>query len=420
MRLLTACLCLLIGVASPLAGQEKRTPRIGGKPLAEWERMLQSKDEAERLRAVRCLGYLGPVAHEAVPALCHLVNDADEQVRTEAYRTLLEMGPHAREAIPALIGQLKEAPIIESVCILRVLRDIGLPAETAAKEILPLALDSNKHFGVRQEALELLAQMGPKAEFVSNDLEKLLNDPSPMTRIHAAQAVWKIRRDKRAIPILLHVLQDKKPTETVTSAMRLNSVMRSQLESGMARMLVPNMLGEIGPDAGAAVVDLRKRMAEEDDLPGATCVALWRIAKDQQAIDMLLRRLDSTERGEAFIALATILKLGPEAKPAVPWLTRRLETSVAYDRTIAAIALWKIEKNLKARGILLQSMSDKDTTILLVWWLGSDGLGNEIRPALGVLLKHYHDKSASDDVRYYAARWITQVDPQFAEKVGIR
>jgi adenylate cyclase len=81
---------------------------------------LKREDPLSRQLTVQRLGWFGPSAAPAVPALIELLGDED--VRVEAVQSLGKIGPSAREAIPALDALKNESPI-------------GFYAKIALKEI---------------------------------------------------------------------------------------------------------------------------------------------------------------------------------------------------------------------------------------------------------------------------------------------
>jgi hypothetical protein len=81
---------------------------------------LKGEDPFGRQLAVQRLGWFGPAAAQAVPALIELLGD--EVVCMEAVQSLGKIGPSARDAVPALDALKNESPI-------------GFYAKMALKEI---------------------------------------------------------------------------------------------------------------------------------------------------------------------------------------------------------------------------------------------------------------------------------------------
>jgi len=82
---------------------------------------LEGSDTFRRMFAAKRLGWFGPAAAQAVPALIEALKN--EYVRREAVQSLGKIGPDAKAAIPALMAMQDEDPII------------GFYAKNALKEI---------------------------------------------------------------------------------------------------------------------------------------------------------------------------------------------------------------------------------------------------------------------------------------------
>src|SRR5581483_5555775 len=60
------------------------------------------------LGAVDALGYLGPIAKDAVPDLIRLIGDPDPEIRRSAIDALGLLGPPAAPATPMILAALKD------------------------------------------------------------------------------------------------------------------------------------------------------------------------------------------------------------------------------------------------------------------------------------------------------------------------
>src|SRR5262245_12354896 len=82
-------------------------PQFEGRSLNQWLRALHGDDEAARRRAIFAMGAMGNAASEAVPTLTKLmVDDPDREIRNEAALALSKMD--SAEAVPALGKALKD------------------------------------------------------------------------------------------------------------------------------------------------------------------------------------------------------------------------------------------------------------------------------------------------------------------------
>jgi HEAT repeat protein len=94
---------LLLAIVVALTGCAKKPPlTAGGKPVSHWLAAIQGPDAAQKKKAVRALGHVGPADPAAIPALVRALKDPDANVRAEVALALLNLGPAAKEAIPAL------------------------------------------------------------------------------------------------------------------------------------------------------------------------------------------------------------------------------------------------------------------------------------------------------------------------------
>ena len=75
----------------------------GDDPVALLVRALKSDDHADRARAARVLGGIGPDAAHAIPVLLEALRDAAPSVRNDAARALERMGPTAQAALAAAV-----------------------------------------------------------------------------------------------------------------------------------------------------------------------------------------------------------------------------------------------------------------------------------------------------------------------------
>src|SRR5262249_53485610 len=89
--------------------QEPQMPAPDG--IAALIKQLNDKDEFVRLKAVKSLEKLGPLAKDAVPALTEATKDDDTDVRSAARRAIEAINPKplAKPAdIPALVAALAD------------------------------------------------------------------------------------------------------------------------------------------------------------------------------------------------------------------------------------------------------------------------------------------------------------------------
>jgi HEAT repeat protein len=185
---------------------------------------------------------------DAVPVLIPLLDVTD--VGGEAYWALCEIGPDAREAIPAIrkyalkriAAQMKEEkPYIGS---LNTLHQLG-------PDIVPLLVelfDAHGGYG-RDVAFRCLEELGPQAKKAVPALVKFLKHGDPVRRLQAARSLWKIEVNPAVVAALAELA-------TTDPKIVFKDNFYANQEDGVAISAV-KILGEIGPDAKAALPQLR-------------------------------------------------------------------------------------------------------------------------------------------------------------------
>lgn len=159
--------------------------------------------------AAEALGRLGPAAKEAVPQMTALLaSDVDTPTLSAAAEALGLMGPEAKRAIPVLRERLSYPdPYVRACAAL---------------------------------SLWLLAREAPEVK----QIEALMRSRNPRARIVAAELLWRVKQDPKAIDALTHDLGNHRLYEDGDS---LNLV-----------YMAARALGRIGPPAKKALPDLNR------------------------------------------------------------------------------------------------------------------------------------------------------------------
>jgi hypothetical protein len=185
------------------------------QPLVE---VLGDRDPRVRVVAAQALGELRVGADAAVPVLARALSDPDARVRQAAAEALGDLGSAAMPALPALISALQDS-------------DQGPQPGWVVR--------------VRASAAFALAKIGRPAEAAAPALEGLLRDADDRTRLQAAVALWRIRREVRStLPVLLELLVDR--------------------PNWVGAWTVCEVLGEMGPLAIEAVPALTNSLRPAD------------------------------------------------------------------------------------------------------------------------------------------------------------
>lgn len=85
-----------------------KEPSCQGKTLGEWIALTKDTNEKVRKDAAWALGYIGPDAKPAIPAVTELLTDKNNDVRWMAAYALGRIGPDPKTAVPVLTELLKD------------------------------------------------------------------------------------------------------------------------------------------------------------------------------------------------------------------------------------------------------------------------------------------------------------------------
>jgi HEAT repeat protein len=199
----------------------------------------------------------GPDAKAAVPDLVKRLFDSHASVRSASAEALGRIGPGAKDAAPALLTLLEgdEPAFVQSAAC----EALGL-IEPADKEAVVAVLKQKlEHPGplVRAHAaLALFLVAGDKTG--KDEAARGLIHRMHHVRITAAEALWRMSKDVRSIPLLIRALEESNLTGT---------------ENENERYMAVRALGRIGADAKAAVPELLKLIGTRDPDLAATARA---------------------------------------------------------------------------------------------------------------------------------------------------
>jgi len=237
---------------------------------------------AETVRGRLIEGVTPDETASVVPALANLLNDPDAEVRLQAAKALYKIGPHAESAVPALITSLQDSG-----------------------------------FGGRWMVAQALGEIGPAARPAIPALAEVLNDPNPDLRKYAGEALQRLNYEPKTFA----------------------SILVSQITIKFVTYRSVVQLGQLGPDAVAAVPVLIEVLKEEESpepYPN----------HEHLSNEMLKSRMEllRVERRWLRCAAARSLgRIGPLAAEAIPALTETLNNTDLAVREAAAEALVKIQ-----------------------------------------------------------------------------
>jgi HEAT repeat protein len=313
---------------------------------------LQDPQAAVRKAAADALGNLGVAAKEAVPALATLLSDKESAVRGPAARALGRIGPEAKPAIRALAELLDDKTEYKEG-VTMVYWAIGNPLEDFAKTLcvrdnaaealrqigpeatLPALTDllGDEKAEVRRAAAEALGLFGREAKTAVPNLIATLRDESWEFRHSATEALGEIGvRDQHAVPELVRMLANEDQDDILIASVER---MQRALE---LRKAVAEALRKMRPDVTRSLTE----MLQDKDARVRTVTAqlLGEIGPEAKAaIPALMDLLQDTEHGVRFAAVQALGKMGPEAKDATADLQQLLEDEDEQLRQAAAEAL---------------------------------------------------------------------------------
>jgi HEAT repeat protein len=166
-------------------------------------------------------------------------------------KTLGMFGPQARATLPILETRLGDANVVIKTAAAVAIWQIAPPAPQAIQALLEELHERTKPgWAIHgcSVVVEALERIGPAASSAAPSLEKLLDDPDPWSRVHAARALWKMRRDPAlVVPVLTEDLLCQ-PVGIATG------------------LLAAECLAEIGPAAAAAQPRIQELLAHEGSL----------------------------------------------------------------------------------------------------------------------------------------------------------
>jgi HEAT repeat protein len=242
---------------------------------------LADKDIKVRREAAVALWRMGPGAKAAVPALGKALADEDVKVRRDAAATLWRVGPAAKAAVPALTGALKDADGEVRLGAAGALGVVGLEAGAAAPALTDALKD--KDLEVRHFAARALVRVGNRAakEAAAPVLREVLEKGVPDQRLRAELIVllWKIGSgaapapsgldpgDLRAAAMMLRGVYSTKAADEATRRNAVPTLLGAfeGTKDAVYRESFAQALGQIGPDAKAAIPALRDGQKDKDE-----------------------------------------------------------------------------------------------------------------------------------------------------------
>lgn len=365
--------------------------KIGADAVPVLVDALADKNVDVRQNAATALAPLRITDKLVVLALAHAVHDSDQRVRQQCLQALQMLGTGAKPAAPKLIAALKDSDGQNKMQILFVLQNLGEDSE----HILPAAADLLKdpNVQVRQSAVNLLGNQSKEA---LPHLITALKDADINVRFAAVNAIQRIPGDiKEALPVLVAMSKegqnDFRRRSVVMALGRVGEPAVPHLidllkdGDGFVRMTSVTALQGIGAPASKSVPIISDMLFQETNLATRrACVSAVAAIEPEKLTDLFARvrkHNDEKMRAIAYQSLSTrfvkkgpsnnlpaklavplfiegakdasanvrlavvqgLANYGPDAKDAVPVLTKMMEDPDARVRTQAQAALTQIK-----------------------------------------------------------------------------
>ena len=289
---------LIVMARDPVTAPEavKQLVELGPDAVPVLTQGLWADSAATRRGCAVVLAEIGADARAAVPSLVRALRDDSKDVRLAAARALGAIQAHA--ALPALTKALKdEAPAVRLAAAGSL---IALGADAGAVlPVLTRAVESDQP-EERYYAIELLGELGPEAAPAVLALQGALVEADPALTARIAETLGRIGPEARtAAPVLKKKVQDDKNADPfrVPAAIALWRIARD----------------------GAAVDLLRDLLATKKALWPLPHNALWRIDPSKETVDALVKLLKSEDDRDVLRAAEV---LGRDSKEALPALLR--------------------------------------------------------------------------------------------------
>ena len=315
------------------------------KVAADLGKLATDEEPEIRQKVGFVLEMLGPAGAPAADALGKaLATESDELLRDQFVEALIAMGPGAKPALPAL---------------------------------LPLATDNSLSIERRERIITALAAADSASKDVAGALLAVAGDGDQTLRAAAARTLGKLdplppealaklvalaKTDARTDPRIaaLRALADAGPRAKAAKS-DIESIANGKQQDGQTLIAKIAVAAMDGDKAKAASVVRSGLTEKKHDVRAAAVGALLSVGPKPEDIPVLLKLL--RERGaETREAAANCLgKLGPEAKVAVPQLSKLVADDVIGDvRVAAASALGDIGPAALSEVPKLQAVARND------------------------------------------------------------
>jgi len=229
----SVCLAFFLGASLfvRVYGQEKKIdPKV-----ASLIKALKGKTTTDRVKAAESLGKLGPEAHDATRAICETVLDRQQKVRNAALNALEKINPDLHQAVTPLVLDENFRNRLDALEQIKKMGEEGRPATpvviASMNSLRPVFIGSEFKADLLIDTLMAIAP--EDKEVVDALITWLLTELDATTIVRCAEVLPQTHSPKKAVPALLKSMSTRGGYSAAIQA-----------------------LGEIGPDAKAAVKPL--------------------------------------------------------------------------------------------------------------------------------------------------------------------
>lgn len=397
-------------------------PSYDGKSLTEWIQQLNDSKDENRRRAAAAIGSLATVSRVAVPALLHAVQENEEgRVNEAAIEALVRIGP---DAVPSLLQTLWGDDLHQRRVAIFVLARLGSKARAAIPSLIRTLNDGDP--GIRSGAVRALAGIRARSS-IPTLIEMLRGEKNVETQFLVLKALLELDVESQTIvPVLVKWLEEGEEVQRLLAARGLGDLgvegagavpaltRAMQEKSAAVRIAVVQTLGRIGRDAKNAIPALTTALQEDDwrQARPELAVALWRIARHASAAPTLKAWLkDDQGTPQARVQAASLLWHIEKSPVAVEVLSEVLTRGTGADRNAAAECLIRIGPDAKAAlpaAIALLKHKDRNSRFDAIQVLSR--LGEHARPAIQDMEKIAKEETGALRFVALTALWHVEKD----------
>jgi HEAT repeat protein len=260
---------------------------------------------------------------ESIATLIQALDDQDPGIVTAAMFALGQMGADAKSATSALTKGMSAEDPFQRVVSAWAVAAANPGDEATLKTVVPVLVQGmvSKQKASRMAAAEAIAEIHPPKEILLPEIDKVRAAATPEMIADASAAIVAVGKD--FVPLLVEGLEDPE-----------------------RRVRVARMLGEIGPDAAAALPAMMEAAADSDIAAKREIImAVGRMGPAAKTVlPAIIKMLDEEDEDVRLAAAFALGEMGPDAASAASTLKKHVNSNDFYCIT-CAWALAKVAPN---------------------------------------------------------------------------